>query len=135
MVQSDLCDTDAIDNPAESRKSGNPGKRLGSNSMDAVFIVFLIFVGVAFAAAMMTFHFARGISILEQWAAENEYEIISREHRLLRLGPFWWRKSKGQEVYYVTIRTLDGQVRRGWVRCGSWFWGIFSNKAVVEWDE
>jgi hypothetical protein len=50
-------------------------------------------------------------------------------------GPFWWRKSIKQEVYYVTIRTPEGQVKRGWVRCGGWFLGILSNKAVVEWDE
>ena len=103
--------------------------------MDTVFIILLIFVGVAFAAAMMTFHFSRARSILEQWAEENGYEILDREHRWLRMGPFWWRKGKGQEVYYVTIRTSEGQVRRGWVRCGGWFLGILSNSAVVEWDE
>ena len=102
--------------------------------MDEVFIIFLIFIFVAFFPAFLIFHFSRSRSILEQWAESNGYEIVSSEHRFLG-GPFWWRKSKGQEVYYVTIRTPDGQLKRGWVRCGGWFWGIFTNKADVEWDE
>ena len=68
------------------------------------------------------------------WAEENGYEILSSEHRLTG-GRFWWRKSKGQEVYYITIKTSEGQTRRGWVRCGGWFLGVFSNQADVEWDE
>lgn len=103
--------------------------------MEQILPVFGIFLFVAFIVAMMAFHFSRATSILEQWAEENGYEILDRERRLMWFGPFWWRKGKGQEVYYVTIRTPEGQVRRGWVRCGGWFLGILSNEAVVEWDE
>jgi hypothetical protein len=74
----------------------------------ALVAFFGIIVGVACLTAMLCFHFSRGISILNQWAEENGFEIISREHRFIRLGPFWWRKGKGQEVYYVTIRTSEG---------------------------
>jgi hypothetical protein len=102
--------------------------------MADTFMLFMIFIGVVFSVFII-FHYSRTNSILEYWAESNGYEIMSREHRFFRLGPFWWRKSKSHEVYYVTIRTLDGEIRRGWVRCGSWFWGIFTNKADVEWDE
>ena len=102
--------------------------------MDEVSIIFLFLIGVVFLAAILSIHFSRARSILEQWAESNGYEIVSSEHRFLG-GPFWWRKSKGQEVYYVTIRTSDGQLKRGWVRCGGWWLGILTNKADVEWDE
>jgi hypothetical protein len=102
--------------------------------MDDAFITFLVLIGVVFLVTFLLFHFSRARSILEQWAETNGYEIVSSEHRFLG-GPFWWRKSKGQEVYYVIIQTPDGQLKRGWVRCGGWFSGIFSNKADVEWDE
>jgi hypothetical protein len=102
--------------------------------MGDVSFLFLLVLGLAAIGAMLIFHFSRARSILEQWAETNGYEILSSEHRFLG-GPFWWRKSKGQEVYYVKIRTSDGRLKLGWVRCGGWFLGIFTNDAGVEWDE
>jgi hypothetical protein len=89
---------------------------------------------ILFAIAMLVFHFTRAESILEQWAEENGYEILSSERRWLG-GAFWWRKSEDQEVFYVTVRMHDGEIRRGWVRCGGWILGMLSNQAEVEWDE
>jgi hypothetical protein len=97
-------------------------------------LVIGFFVVAAFVIGMLIFHYSRARSILDQWAEENGYEIVSSEHRLMG-GRFWWRKSRGQEVYYVTIRMSDGQIRRGWVRCGGWFLGTLSNQADVEWDD
>jgi hypothetical protein len=102
--------------------------------MDTAFPIFGIVIFVAFGVAMLIFHFSRAKSILEQWAETNGFELLSSERRWFG-GTFWWRKSKGQEVYYVTIRTPDGQIRKGWVRCGGWFLGILSDQADVEWDE
>jgi hypothetical protein len=102
--------------------------------MDNAFLAVMLLIAVVFAVAMMFFHFSRARSILEHWAEENGYEIVSSARRWFG-GTFWWRKSKGQEVYYVTIRTPKGQTRRGWVRCGGWFLGMFSDQADVEWDE
>jgi hypothetical protein len=65
-------------------------------------------------------------TILNRWAKANGYEIVAKELRILRVGPFWL-KTRHHEVYYVTIRTPEGQTRRGWVCCG---WS-----AVVRWDE
>jgi hypothetical protein len=70
-------------------------------------------------------------AILNRWAKMNGYEIVSRELRILRVGPFWWT-TRHQEVYYVTIRTREGQTRRGWVCCGG---PLFGNGAIVRWDE
>lgn len=102
--------------------------------MNDVLLVFVFLAFAALAISMMVFHFSRARSILERWAEDSGYEIISSEHRFLG-GPFWWRKSKGQEVYYVTIRTPDGQIQRGWVRCGGWLLGILSDHTDVVWDE
>lgn len=74
---------------------------------------------------------SRAKAILNHWAKTNGYDIVSKELRLLRRGPFWW-KTKQQEIYYVTVRTPEGQTRRGWVRCGG---PLFGNGAVVRWDE
>jgi hypothetical protein len=90
---------------------------------------------VALFVAILAFQYSQAKAILKYWAEANRYEIVSSQHTFMG-GPFWWRKSRGQEVYYVTIRTSDGKIRRGWVRCGGWFWGVFgSNQADVQWDE
>jgi len=78
--------------------------------------------------------YSRGRKILESWALENNYQIISSETRLFRRGPFFWTTTKNQMVYYVTVRTPE-DVKSGWVRCGGWLLGIFENKAEVKWDE
>jgi hypothetical protein len=102
--------------------------------MEQFLPVLVILAVVAFAVVTLVFHFARAKSILERWAETNGYELLSSERRWFG-GTFWWRKSKGQEVYYVTIRTSAGQIRKGWVRCGGWFLGTLSDQADVEWDE
>jgi predicted DCC family thiol-disulfide oxidoreductase YuxK len=88
-----------------------------------------------FAAAMMMWHYARGEQMLERWARDNGYEIVASERRWFRRGPFFWWTGKGQEVFYVTVRTADGRNKRGWVRCGNWFLGMLVSEAEVRWDE
>jgi hypothetical protein len=79
--------------------------------------------------------FSRSEAILDRWAQENGYDIVQREHRLFRRGPFWWRTSDGQTVYYVVVHDRQGHTRRGWVRCGSLWAGLLSDRATVIWDE
>ncbi len=94
----------------------------------ALLIVFFIVI----VALLWTFTRAR--RILESWAAENGYHIISSELRWLRRGPFFWTTSKNQVVYHVTVRIPEGTVKNGWVRCGSWWWGVFQNRAEARWE-
>ncbi len=35
----------------------------------------------------------------------------------------------------MTIRDKAGNVGTGWVACGSWWFGLWSNQAKVRWDE
>lgn len=92
----------------------------------------LLFIVVVFFLGWQLF---RPRQILNRWAQDNNYEILEADYRWFRYGPFFWTTSKGQCVYYVTVRTPDGQERRGWVRCGGWILGVFSDNAEVRWDE
>ena len=95
-------------------------------------------VGLTFAcllvAGLMAWHFSRARSLLETWAKENHYEIIGRSYRHLLKGPFFWTSSKGQAVYHVTVRDPQGRIRSGWLRCGGWWAGMFSDKTEVRWE-
>ena len=94
-----------------------------------------VLVIIIFSAGMVTWQYSRAENILKHWARDNGYEILSKEYRWFRRGPFFWWTSRAQEVFYATIRTSDGQSRRGWVRCGSWFWGTCQDRAEARWDE
>ena len=97
---------------------------------ELIVILVCIFIGVIIVAI-----FSRARHILESWATENDYQILRSEIRWLRRGPFFWTTSKGQVVYYVSVRDREGVTRNGWVRCGSWWLGVFRYKSEVRWDE
>ena len=102
--------------------------------MDSTTIAFILFA-VFIVSIMVTFakwHYSRADDILARWAEDNGYEIRSSERCWFK-GPFF--ALNDQEVYYVTVRTTDGQLRRGWVRCGGWLFGVLSSRTDVRWDK
>jgi hypothetical protein len=102
------------------------------NSGFRVFVFLLI--GTAVIGSIM-WHYSRSRSVLEQWAAENGFEILHADYRNLFRGPFFWTTSRGQTVYYVKVRDSRGTERSGWVRCGGWFFGLMTDKAEVRWED
>ena len=102
--------------------------------MEDLFPLLLIVVLLAFGVVMTIWTFSRARQILEGWAADNGYQLVSSQFRWLRRGPFFWTSSKGQMIYYVVVRTPNGRTRRGWVRCGSFFWGVMRDKAEAKWE-
>ena len=53
---------------------------------------------------------------LQRWAAECGYTVIQAEYRLLCRGPFTWKSSKVDMVFYLQVLTPTGIERRGWVK-------------------
>ena len=98
-------------------------------------VVFWACVGlVVITIASISWRHYRGQTILRRWASANAYRLHEHEVRWLVRGPFFWTTSRGQLVYRVTVEDFDGRLRRGWVRCGSWLGGLFSNHVDVRWD-
>jgi hypothetical protein len=94
-----------------------------------------MFVILIVAIGSIAWHYSRSRAVLEQWAAQNGYQIVNSEYRTFRRGPFLWSTSKGQTVYYVEVYDQQGNRRSGWVRCGSWWMGLWNDQAEVRWDE
>jgi hypothetical protein len=103
--------------------------------MDNAFGFILLLSVTALVIGLLYWHFSRSRSLLEQWAADNGFELLRSEYRTLRRGPFFWTTSRGQTVYYMEVRDHQGRTRTGWVRCGSWWWGLMSDKVEVRWEE
>jgi hypothetical protein len=89
---------------------------------------------VGIVALVIYLQISRSRSMLKGWADENGYELLCAEHRMFRKGPFVW-SSRGQSVYRVEVRDEQGVERKGWVRCGSWWAGLLSDKVEARWDE
>lgn len=93
-----------------------------------VLAVLLVVVGMAW-------HFGRSRSLLDLWAERNGFRILASEYRNMFRGPFFWTTSRGQTVYRVTVEDKAGHVRTGWVRCGGWWLGLWSDHVEARWDE
>jgi hypothetical protein len=99
------------------------------------YIPIIIVFGVLIVIASIAWSFQRSSSILENWAASNGYRIVQKEYRNVARGPFFWTTARGQTVYRVVVEDRNGNTRTGWVRCGSWWLGLFSDDMDVRWDE
>ena len=96
----------------------------------------LVLLGAAvLAVVLIVWHFSRSRGLLEQWAAQNGYRLLSSEYRWMARGPFFWSTGKGQTVYRVRVQDRSGQVRDGWVKCGGFFLGLLSDAVKVRWDD
>ncbi len=103
--------------------------------MDTLGPILGLMAASTFIGLMLWWHFSRSASILDQWADKSGYRIVSGEYRHLLKGPFFWTSSRGQTVYYVTVEDEQGNQRHGWVRCGSWLFGLLSDNVEVRWDD
>ena len=102
-----------------------------TNGFEVTALTGVIIVAVVFAV----WNLSRSRSLLDQWAEQNGFEIIHSELRSLRRGPFLLTTTKGQTVYYVTVRDINGVEHCGWVRCGGALLGLLSDKTEVRWVE
>jgi hypothetical protein len=82
----------------------------------------------------------RGERLLENWAASNDLVILEKENRYLspQFGdplnyPITLWGFGGRPVYLVSVKDKSGAVRRAWVACGHWFWGVSSDEVKVVW--
>jgi hypothetical protein len=83
-------------------------------------------------AAIAWWHYPRSNAILKKWAEANGYRILEQQYRLFLKVPYTFSTADGQTVFYVTVQDKHGAVRRGWVRCGGWWLGLWSDKVQVK---
>ena len=102
-----------------------------SNTAVLVMVALAVLVGIT----ACVWHFSRSRGLLRQWAEDNRYELEDVSYCWLWRGPYTLRSGESHTVYRVTVRDDNGRRRRGWVRCGGWFFGLLSNKTDVRWDE
>jgi hypothetical protein len=98
----------------------------------SAFVLQALFGAVVLFIAL-SWYVTRSRGVLRKWARDNGVEIVASRFCFFN-GPFIVTSTKGQAVYYVTVRDPSGGERSGWVRCGGFFVGMLSDSAVVKWD-
>ena len=84
----------------------------------------ILILGVSVIVIVLVLMYSRAQIILRTWADENGYKILSSIMRFLGRGPYKYTLLGKQWVFHVTIRTSDGTVKTGYIKCGSFFWGV-----------
>jgi|SRR5579883_1850067 len=78
----------------------------------------------------------RGRIVLEGWAAAQGYEVLQCESPFATGAFSFWTTSRGQVVYFVTLRDRVGRERSAWVRCGSFLGSVLSSDDIeVKWND
>lgn len=90
--------------------------------------------GTAGVVLYMVWYFSRSRRLLDQWAAANGYRILESEVRLFFRGPYFMISSNAQTVYRVKVLDRQGNTKSGWVKCGSFFLGVFEDKVEARWE-
>ena len=82
----------------------------------------------------MTYFRNSGLKVMENWAKNKGYEILSSEFRWVKTGPYFLSgTSTHQRIFYVTLVDADGNQKNAWVRVGGFFLGLFSDEIDVKW--
>lgn len=108
---------------------------LSAHAMESFGVVVLVVGFVILAVLLTSWTFSRSRQLLNRWAEENGYGIVSADYCWFRRGPLFWTTSKGQTVYRVTVIDSKKQTRSGWARCGGFWWGLWSDRVDVRWDD
>jgi hypothetical protein len=94
----------------------------------------ILILGISFIVVMLVLIYSRAQMILRTWAKDNGYEILSSNMRFLSRGPYKYTLLGKQWVFHVVVRASDGSTKTGYVKCGSFFWGVFVNSAEARLD-
>jgi hypothetical protein len=72
-------------------------------------------------------------AILE-WAQVSDVRVNSLSRRWLSLGPFQWRGSRWNRMFYVTAEDASGRQMEGYARVGGGYAGLIADEVEVRWS-
>ena len=94
----------------------------------------VLLLGISIIIIVLVLMYSRAQMILRTWAEGNCYQILSSDLRFLGRGPYSYTLLGKQWVFYVILKASDGTTRTGYVKCGSFFWGVIINRAEAKLD-
>ena len=101
------------------------------NDIFSLSILFIVVAGLGFG--VFTLMKTRSEQILSKWANENGYQILDLQPKVINRGPFFL-SSKMQAIHRIIVQDAEGIQHSGWVKCGNFLQGVFSDEVEVKWD-
>lgn len=96
---------------------------------------FIIVLSVCFIGLGL-WQLPRGKDLLDDWAEQNQFEILYSKRHFFPSGPFKrWQAGFSQSIFAIRLRDTEGSERSCWVRCSSWGLTTRYDKIDVIWDE
>jgi hypothetical protein len=96
-----------------------------------ILISLLLFVGMALTTIFI--EAKRSGAMIDKWAYDYGFEVLTKKQPLLNLGPFRWENPHGRTFYLIEVRDGNGTEYTAWICCGAMYLGLFSNKVEVRW--
>lgn len=102
--------------------------------MDYVSFSIILAITLAIPVWAVVYSKLRTDKIIDNWAKQSGYRVISAKRRWIDIGPH--RRSLGyQTVMRVEVEDGQGRRRKGYLWCGSRMGGIFTDKTTIYWDD
>lgn len=67
----------------------------------------------------------RAEQILQNWITKKKYKLVYYKIQ---------RPAKHYRVFYIEVITADGQLKRGYIRCGDFLLGVLSDVVDISWE-
>lgn len=107
----------------------------GSGMNEGVIFLGVLILLVGSASGLFWIKQVQRRKALIQWAAYNDYQLVSFEAAALdEATPFPFKISKAQEIFHVSILQKDGRAKSGWLLLGGDWFGLDPADAEVKWD-
>ena len=90
-------------------------------------------LGVGIGVVQTIWRSFRARKMLDRWAKDQGYTILSAHRLWYRRGPFSWSSTGNQAAYHVVVRSDDGWTADVWVRFGDQWWGLLQYKVEEKW--
>jgi hypothetical protein len=97
-------------------------------------IIVLLAIAAPFVGLYWTGRIRRREALFT-WASNHGFKILGfRQPVLTELSPFPLTASKAQQIFQIEVQDAEGNQRSGWIRLGSIWRGLASDRAEVRWD-
>ena len=103
--------------------------------MEGKIIVISLLLLSIFTILLLTILHYRVKKLIKDWANKHKFTITKIDHKIFWKGPFNWGSSRGQKVFFVTIKDESNKTRDAYICCGNYWFGGITNKLNVIWDE
>ena len=104
--------------------------------MDSELIILpaAVLIGLTLGIWNYRLRLRRARGILDAWAVREQLRLLVAKPRHVFCGPFGFRGSKAQQVFWIRASDRHGTLRTGYALCGGIGMGLMSEAVKIKWE-